>query len=95
VLRTTQRTVASVPDVVEAILVLPSIADQLEVIRVQTATLPEMYEEIARVRGDTSALRRLEANTAAVERLAEVIVPLEGTILRFSRFGGRVPQRRP
>jgi hypothetical protein len=53
-----------------------------------------MYEEIARVRGDTSALRRLEANTAAVERLAGVIVPLEGTILRFSRFGGRVPQRR-
>jgi hypothetical protein len=59
VLRTTRRTVAAVPDVVDAILVLPVIAQRLEVISFQTATLPEMHAEIARLRGDTEALARL------------------------------------
>jgi hypothetical protein len=55
-LRITGRTVAAVPDVVEAILVLPHLARQLEEVRFSTATLPEMLEEIRRVQADTSTL---------------------------------------
>src|SRR5688500_6110482 len=110
--RATYRTAASLPDVVEAILVLPHLARELEVIRMQTATLPEMHAEIARVRGDTAALphidetlermavllERVDMNTAAVERMAEVMVPLRGAALRLGRLaddGPRGLRRRP
>ncbi len=107
-LRTTRRTVARLPDVVEAILVLPTLARQLEAIAFATATLPEMHEEIARVRGDTSSLPqidrnlqgmavlldRIEVNTAGVEQLTEVLVPLRGAAVRVGRASERWPQRR-
>ena len=106
-LRTTGRTVARVPDVVEAVLVLPTLARQLEAISFATATLPQMHEEIGRVRGDTSALPqidatlarmavlldRVDANTAAVHDLAEVLVPLRGAAFRVGRFADRIPNR--
>jgi hypothetical protein len=108
VLRTTRRTVAAVPDVVDAILVLPALSRQLEVIAFSTATLPQMHAEIARVRGDTSALPRIdgslvdvrallaqvEQNTIAVQQLAEVALPLHGAARRVGRFADRLPQRR-
>jgi hypothetical protein len=107
-LRTTRRTIAAVPDVVDAILVLPSIARRLETISFATATLPEMHAEIARVRGDTKELARIddtllrvralleqvEVNTVAVQQLADVAVPLHGAALRVGRFADRLPQRR-
>lgn len=108
VLRTTRRTAAAVPDLVEAILVLPTLARQLEVVAFQTATLVEMHEELARVRANTAVLphldaelghvhevlRHVDANTQAVQQLADVAVPLHGAALRFGRFADRLPQRR-
>jgi hypothetical protein len=106
--RTVRRSAARVPDVLDAILVLPTLARQLEAIEFSTATLPEMHAEIARVRGDTVALReidrtltemagqleRIDENTARVEQLAEVLVPLRGAALRVGRLSERWPQRR-
>ncbi len=106
--RTTRRTAARIPDVVEAILVLPTLSRQLDAIAFATATLPEMHEEIARVRGDTSSLPqidrnlqgmavlldRIEGNTAGVEQLTEVLVPLRGAALRVGRVSERWPQRK-
>jgi hypothetical protein len=101
------RTVERLPDVVEAILVLPTLSRQLDEIRFATATLPEMHAEIARVRGDTTALPhidetlarmavlldRIDTNTAAVEEVAQVMVPLRGAATRVGRFADRFPQR--
>ena len=102
-LRTTRRTAARVPDVVEAILVLPDISRQLDVIGFQTASLPEMHAEIVRLRGDTAALPqidetlarmavlldRVDENTVGVRQLAEVVVPLQGAALRLGRLADR------
>jgi hypothetical protein len=107
-LRRTRRTVAIVPDALEAILVLPALSRQLEEIRFSTATLPEMLEEIRRVQADTSTLpvmgeeiarmertvAAVERNTVAVQQLAEVALPLQGAALRMGRFADRIPQRR-
>jgi len=43
--------------------------------------------------GVHEALARVDANTQAVERLAEVAVPLHGAALRFGRLADRLPQR--
>lgn len=107
-LRRTGRTVAIVPDALEAILVLPALSRQLEEIRFSTATLPEMLEELRRVQADTSALppmceeisrmertvAEVERNTLAVQQLAEVALPLQGAAMRMGRFADRIPQRR-
>src|SRR4051812_32852849 len=107
-LRTSQRTVAALPDVVEAILLLPAVSRQLEVVAFQTATLADLHEELVKVRNNTAALPRLDdrlacvqeslarvdANTQAVEQLAEVALPLHGAALRVGRFADRLPQRR-
>jgi hypothetical protein len=101
------RTVERVPDIAEAILVLPTLSRQLDEIRFATATLPDMHAEIARVRGDTTALPhidetlarmallldRIDTNTAAVEELAQVMLPLRGAATRVGRFADRFPQR--
>ena len=103
--RTTRRTAALVPDVVDAVLVLPAVSRQLEEIRFATATLPEVQAEIARLRGDTQVLvtidrtlaamavllDRVEHNTAGVQQLAEVVVPLRGAALRVGRLSARWP----
>ncbi len=105
--RTTRRTVARVPDVVDAVLVLPRLSEHLATIGFQTATLPDMHAEIARVRGDTAALPqidetlermavlldRVDANTAAVEQLVQVVLPLQGAALRVGRAADRWPAR--
>ena len=107
-LRRTRRTVAIVPDALEAILVLPALSQQLEEIRFSTATLPEMLEELRRVQADTSTLppmceeiarvqrtvAAVEQNTLAVEQLAEMALPLQGAALRVGRMADRIPQRR-
>ena len=106
--RTTRRTAAHLPDVLESVLVLPHLAAHLERVSVQTATLVDMHQEIARVRGDTATLRsidetlrrvavqleRIDGNTAHVEQLAQVVVPLQGAALRVGRAADRWPQRR-
>ena len=105
--RIARRTAGRLPDVVDAILVLPTLSRQLEAIQFATATLPEMHAEIARVRADTSALRdidrtlagmavlldRIEENTAGVQQLTEVFVPLRGAALRVGRLAERWPHR--
>lgn len=104
---TTRRTVAALPDVVDAILVLPTLARRLEAVEFQTATLPEMHAEVVRMRRDTDALphidetlgrmavllERVDANTAAVQQLADVALPLSGAAVRVGRFADRIPQR--
>jgi hypothetical protein len=85
-LRTTGRTVAAVPDVVDAILVLPEMRRQLEEVRFSTATLPEMLEEIRRVHGDTSALPAMHEE---LERMGRVTawIPPRRTLRAFPRNG--------
>ena len=90
--RAARRTVEAVPDLVEAILVLPEIRRELEVVAFQTATLRDMHEEVARVHGDTQALVEMDARLA---QLVEIAVPLQGTALRIGKLGDRWPQRVP
>jgi hypothetical protein len=106
--RSTRRTVAAVPDLVDAILVLPAVTRQLEVVAFQTASLADLHEALLQVQRNTAvlprmddrlagvheALARVDANTQAVERLAEVALPLHGAALRLGRFADRLPQRR-
>jgi hypothetical protein len=108
VLRTTRSTIASVPDVVEAILVLPTLSRQLDVIALSTSTLPEMNEEIVRLRGDVRSLgvmderlsamcgllAQVQGNTSAVEQLVELATPLRGAAVRIGHLNDRFPQRR-
>ena len=100
--------VAALPRVVEAILVLPRVAEQLDHVCRNTNALPAMLEEIEAIRADTNSLPRVEAelramgltlaevekNTLAVEQLAETVVPLQGAAMRVGRFADRLPQRR-
>jgi hypothetical protein len=100
--------VAALPRVVEAILVLPKVADQLDQVCRNTNALPAMLEEIEGIRSDTRSLPlveaelramrvvldKIESNTLAVEQLAETVVPLQGAAMRVGRFADRLPQRR-
>jgi hypothetical protein len=108
VLHSTRRTAAAVPDLVDAILVLPRLARQLEIVAFQTATLVEMHEELVRVRSNTAALPHLDTrlervhevlchvdrNTQAVQQLADVVLPLQTAAVRVGRIADRLPQRR-
>ena len=105
--RTTRRTVERIPDVLDAILVLPELSRRLEAIAFSTATLPEMHAELRRVHGDTAVLPhidetllrmavlldRVDTNTAAVTDLAEIALPLRGAALRVGRAADRWPRR--
>jgi hypothetical protein len=100
--------VVALPRVVEAILVLPRVAEQLAQVCANTNALPAMLEEIEGIRSDTrslpaveaelramrAVLDKVEANTLAVEQLAETVVPLQGAAMRVGRFADRLPQRR-
>lgn len=100
--------IRAVPDVIDAILVLPSVSRQLEDVRTSTSTLPQVLADVQRLQGDTVHLAQInleiarmgarvaevEKNTAAVEQLAEVAVPLHGAALRVGRLADRLPQRR-
>lgn len=106
--RGARRSAALVPEALEAVLILPQLSQRLEVIAFQTATLADMHDEVARMRGDTAELPpinhtlervatlldQVEANTAAVEQLAGVMLPLEGAALRVGRMADRWPARR-
>ena len=100
--------VGSLPRVVEAILVLPHLSRQLDDVSEHTAHLAAILAELERVRSDTVALPainenlermcgvldRVEANTLAVEQLAEIALPLQGAAVRVGRLADRLPQRR-
>jgi hypothetical protein len=100
--------IAALPRVVEAILVLPHVAEKLEHVCQNTDALPAMLREIEGIRADTQSLPEIEAelrqmcdaldkierNTLAVEQLAETVVPLQGAAQRVGRFADRLPQRR-
>jgi hypothetical protein len=85
------RTLALLPDVVEAILVLPKLSRQLEEVRDSTATLPAILAELERVHADTQVLLAIRAELTG---LYEVALPLQGAAARFGRFADRIPQRR-
>jgi hypothetical protein len=107
-LRGIAHTVAALPRVVDAVLVLPTLSRQLADVRDHTAVLPDILVELERVRSDTislpainanleqmcGTLDRVEQNTLAVERLAEIALPLQGAAVRVGRFADRLPQRR-
>jgi hypothetical protein len=107
--RTTRRTAGLVPEALEAILMLPRLSEQLEVVCFQTATLAELRDELARVHADTRELRpindtlgrmavtldRVDANTVAVEQLADVMLPLQGAARSVGRAADRWRLRRP
>src|SRR3954470_24651642 len=90
------RTARRIPDVIDAVLVLRRLAEQIELVGLQTATLVDMQREIALLRGDTAALRsidetlgrvaghleRVDTNTAHVQHLASVLLPLQGAAAR-------------
>jgi hypothetical protein len=100
--------ILAVPAVIDAILVLPTMSRQLEDVRTSTATLPQMLVDIQRLKEDTihlaamdheiarmaNCVAEVEKNTAAVEQLAEIAVPLQGAAMRVGRFADRLPQRR-
>jgi hypothetical protein len=100
--------VSALPRVIEAILVLPKVAEQLDRVSENTEALPIMLTHIAAIREDTRALplveaelramglslEKVEQNTLAVEQLAETVMPLQGAALRVGRFADRLPQRR-
>ena len=106
--RAAARTVALLPRVVEAILVLPHLSRQLDEVTEHTAHLAAILTELERVRSDTVALPvinanlermceslgRVEDNTLAVEQLAEIALPLQGAAVRVGRLADRLPQRR-
>ena len=106
--RSVARTVAVIPRALDAILVLPTLVDHLEHVNRNTDALPDMLAELRAVRADTASLpvverdlaamrvllSEIEANTLAVERLAEVALPLQGAAMRVGRLADRLPQRR-
>ena len=70
---------------------LPVMLAEIEQIRADTASLPEVEAELRLMR---EALEKVESNTLAVEQLAETVVPLQGAALRVGRFADRLPTRR-
>ena len=106
--RTTRTTIARVPDVFEAILVLPALAQHLEAVKFSTATLPEMSAELARVQRNTAALPemdrtltrmavmldQIEANTAGVQELSEMALPLRNAAGRLADWRAQRPGTR-
>ena len=102
------RTVAALPRVVDAVLVLPELSRQLGGVGKDTQSLPSILQELRNVQGDTQALPQMrdelaamrvalahiEAQTADLERLVEIAVPLQGAAARVGRFADRFPQRR-
>ena len=102
------RTVAALPRVVDAVLVLPELSRQLGRVGADTESLPSILEELRNVQGDTAALpqmrdelaamrvalAQIESQTADLERLVEIAVPLQGAAARVGRFADRLPQRR-
>ena len=64
--------VTALPRVVEAILVLPRVAEQLDHVRANTDALPIMLEEIEAIRADTRSLPQVEAAFSDItKRLSE------------------------
>lgn len=100
--------VATLPRVVDAVLVLPELSRQLGQVGADTDSLPAILEELRNVQGDTRALpaihaeleamrlalAQVQAQTADLEQLVEIAVPLQGAAARVGRFANRFPQRR-
>lgn len=95
------RILARLPEVVEAISMLPTISAQLAEVTEHTRSLLEIHAEMARVATATTALEAtLPPMVASMDRtlrlLAAVAEPLQGTALRIGRLtGGRPPRRHP
>lgn len=99
---------AVLPRVVDAVLVLPTLSEQLSRVDRHTEALEHILAELRAVQADTACLPgvhselaamrevviQVEENTLAVEQLAETLVPLQGAAARVGRFADRIPQRR-
>ncbi len=102
------QTVAAVPRLVDAVLVLPELSRQLGRVGADTESLPAILAELRSVQGDTAELRAIRAEleamrlalgqvqlqTADLDRLVETVLPLQGAAARVGRFANRFPQRR-
>ncbi len=81
-----RETVAALPDVVRAILVLPSLLQQLERIGADTSVLPEMRDEfvvvrstVVRMQGDTDTIAAEMPKLVVLEQSLPAMLPmLEG-----------------
>ena len=92
---------AALPDVDEAILVLPTLSRQLDDVKADTARLHEILAELERVSADTSALPSIRADTSVLASIRDelagisaVALPLQSAAARVGRFADRRDQRR-
>jgi uncharacterized protein YceH (UPF0502 family) len=69
---------------------LTDIHAELAQLRLNTAALPNLNIQLARVE---QTLDHVELNTQAVQQLANMAQPLHDAAMRIGRFSGRLPQR--
>lgn len=75
-----RQSLAIVPQALEAILVLPHMAAQLDRIAANTDALPGMLERLEEVAADTRNLGAVEANTATIASHIPTLVVLERSL---------------
>jgi hypothetical protein len=82
------RTVARLPEVVEAITMLPIIAAQLEQITEHTRSLPAIHAEMASVAASTTSLEATMPVLVELQQpLPELVPALQETADRLDRLG--------
>lgn len=78
-------TLALLPDVARAVLILPRISEQLAEVCRNTRELPVIVEQLRAIEADTGVLPEMRSDTADMN---ELLVPL-------GRFGRRRGRRAP
>lgn len=106
-IRVTVRTLRLVPELADAVLVLPHLSRQLHEVQLATSTLPEMLRTLERMRDDTSvlpgvrvelagmsqSLAEVAHSTRSVPQLADIALPLTSAAQRVGRLADRLPTR--
>jgi hypothetical protein len=85
------RTVARLPEVVDAIAMLPTISDQLELVTEHTRSLPEIHAEMATVAAATLALEATMPVLVELQQpLPELVPALTQTADRLDRLAALI-----
>ena len=79
-LQTARETIAALPEVVQAVLVLPTLSEQLTLVQRNTEVLPEILERLDRVEHDTAVLPVMRGDTAAIAAEMPKLVVLEQSL---------------
>jgi hypothetical protein len=79
-LQTARETIAALPEVVQAVLVLPTLSEQLALVQRNTDVLPEILERLDRVEHDTAVLPVMRGDTAAIAAEMPKLVVLEQSL---------------